>query len=812
MRTVFLNITALAIFAFGSTGWSAERIDFAHEVVPILKKHCVECHGGKKANGGFSINTRHSVLDEGYVIPGDVENSYLLDLVASDDADTQMPPPEKPRLSDSEVASLRKWIESDVPWEESFTFAERVYEPPLHPRHVVLPPPQNGRHNPIDRILDQYLLARNQPIPEGIDDRQFVRRVYLDLIGILPTPAEVEDFVNAPHSDASQSDNRTELVDQLLSRKIDYADHWMTFWNDLLRNDYTGTGFITGGRKQISGWLYQALVENLPFDQFTRELISPESDVSRGFIDGIKWRGEVSAGQTLEIQFAQSISQAFLGINMKCASCHDSFVDHWKLEDAYGLAAIYATDELMIHRCDKPIDKLAKAAWVFPELGEIDPQASRDERLRQLASLMTDPQNGRFSRTIVNRLWAQLMGRGIVHPLDAMQTEPWSEDLLDFLAEYLVETDYDLKKLLRLIATSKAYQSKTEVLKQEADSAEYIYAGPRARRMTAEQFLDGVWAITETAPIDIDAPVLRSNGTVSEETPLEAKWIWRSSKDGETGPPGPETIVLRKILDLDQEVQDGAATMTCDNEFSLYLNGREVVSGDAWNKPVTIPIHHLLKVGKNNFSVVTTNSGDGPNPAGFIFEARFNFKDGSTLAISSDDSWHWSENQPSGREGRLGQVKGPWHNVVIVPTLQAWEQEVGAKLRQEVGRIERFEVLPARASLLNNDAMMQALGRPMREQIVSSRPSELTTLEAIHLTNHPDLAKTLSDGAGKLCAEFDGEVDSLVEEIYLRAFGRVPTDSEKSVIVETLQVPYSQEDVEDLLWAVVLTPEFFLIR
>ncbi|MEW4486774.1 DUF1549 domain-containing protein [Thalassoglobus sp. JC818] len=809
MRTVFLNITALAIFVFGfgSTSRSVEPIDFAHEVVPILKKHCVECHGGKKANGGFSINTRNAILDEGYVVPGDVEGSYLVDLITSDDADTQMPPPDKPRLSEMEVATLRRWIESDVPWEETFTFAESVYEPPLQPRHVELPPPHNGRQNPIDRILDQYLQSRSRSIPEGISDRQYVRRVYLDLIGLLPTPAEVEAFLND-----SDVDKRATLVNELLNRRIDYADHWLTFWNDLLRNDYTGTGFITGGRKQISGWLYQALVENLPFDQFTRKLISPESDVSRGFIDGIKWRGEVSAGQTLEIQFAQSISQAFLGINMKCASCHDSFVDHWKLEDAYGLAAIYATDELVIHRCDKPTGEMAKAAWVFPELGEIDPQAPRDERLKQLAALMTDAQNGRFSRTIVNRLWAQLMGRGIVHPLDAMQTKPWSEDLLDFLAVYFVEKNYDLKEVLRLIATSEAYQSKTEVLAQESDSADFIYAGPRARRMTAEQFLDGVWSITETAPIDIDAPVMRSDSTISETTPIQAKWIWRSSKDGETETPGPETIVLRKILEIDQKVQEGAAAMTCDNEFRLFINGREIVAGNAWNKPVTIPIHHLLKVGKNNFSVVATNGGDGPNPAGFIFEARLKLANGTTVSLSSDDSWEWSENLPADREGRLGQVKGPWHKVAIVPTLQAWEQEVGGKLQQEVARIERFEVLPARASLLNNDALMQALGRPMREQIVSSRPSELTTLEAIHLTNDPDFAETLSSGASKFCEEYDGEVKPLIEDIYLRAFGRLPTDSEKSVIVETLQVPYTKEDVEDLLWAVVLTPEFFLIR
>src|SRR5690606_33836845 len=103
---------------------------------------------------------------------------------------------------------------------------------------------------------------------------------------------------------------RDQLIDELLNDRFGYAEHWLSFFNDLLRNDYSGTGFITGGRKQISKWLYESLLANKPFDVMTRELIAPPSLESRGFIDGIRWRGEVSAGQTLEIQFAQSIAQS----------------------------------------------------------------------------------------------------------------------------------------------------------------------------------------------------------------------------------------------------------------------------------------------------------------------------------------------------------------------------------------------------------------------------------------------------------------------------------------------------------------------
>ncbi|HVW37463.1 MAG TPA: DUF1549 domain-containing protein, partial [Pirellulales bacterium] len=423
---------------------AAAEIDFAHDVAPVLKQYCGKCHAGEEQKGGFSLNTRQSLVAGGEsgaaVTPGKSGESELVKRIVSSEDEYKMPP-EGPRVPEEKVALLRAWIDAGLPWEDGFTFGQRAYEPPLLPRRPELPPAVDGRANPIDRIIDAYLAERKLPRPEPIDDATFARRAYLDLIGLLPTPEELQAFL-----DDRSSKKRTRLVQQLLTRDTDYAEHWLTFWNDLLRNDYTGTGFITGGRKQISKWLYEALVTNKPYDQFARELIAPPTAESAGFGEGIRWRGEVSAGQTVEIQFAQSVGQAFLGINLKCASCHDSFIDRWKLEESYALAAVIANGPLEIHRCDKPIGKQAQAGWLFPELGQVDPAAPRDERLKQLAALMTHRDNGRFTRTVVNRLWQRLMGRGIVHPVDAMQSEPWSADLLDELAVYLADNGYDLKK------------------------------------------------------------------------------------------------------------------------------------------------------------------------------------------------------------------------------------------------------------------------------------------------------------------------------------------------------------------------------
>src|SRR5262249_5637489 len=250
---------------------------------------------------------------------------------------------------------------------------------------------------------------------------------------------------------------RVRLVKQLLADNPRYAQHWLTFWNDLLRNDYQGTGYIDGGRRQITEWLYSALATNMSFDRFVGELVNP-TPASEGFLKGIVWRGVVNASQTPQMQAAQNISQVFMGVNLKCASCHDSFINDWTLADSYGLASVYADGELEMVHCDKPTGKKAPMKFLYPELGNIDANAPKAERMKRVAEIITGRQNGRLSRTIVNRLWARLMGRGLIEPLDDMEQTAWSLELLDWLAADLVENSYDVKQTLARILTSQAYQ------------------------------------------------------------------------------------------------------------------------------------------------------------------------------------------------------------------------------------------------------------------------------------------------------------------------------------------------------------------
>ncbi len=609
------------------------KIDFAHDIVPIIKARCAECHTNGTYKGSLSMDTREDMLKAKVVFPGESGKSELFKRITSKEKQDRMPPKGKP-LTAKEVALFKTWIDQDLPWETGFTFKKSQYLAKLKPRRPKLPPARPGLEHPIDRLLFVYYQQHNIKPPAPADDVAFIRRAYLDVIGLLPTPEEVQAFVK------EDTNKRDKLVKHLLNQRRAYTEHWLTFWNDLLRNDYSGTGYIDGGRKQISSWLYRSLHENKPYDQFVRELIKPTAE-SAGFIRGIKWRGNVNASQVPEIQFSQNVSLVFFGANMKCASCHDSFVDSWKLKDAYGMAAVVATRKLEIHRCDKPTGKFAQPKFLWPELGQIDPKLSQPQRLEQLAKLVTHKDNGRFTRTIVNRLWQRFMGRGLVHPVDVMANPPWNEDLLDYLAVYLSDNNYDLKKLMEHILTSRAYQAQAAIQTKETPGQEYLFHGPELKRMTAEQFVDAIWQLTGTSPRKAHAPV--SLPRFDPGTPKDRQFL--------------------------------------------------------------------------------------------------------------------------------------------------------------------------RASLMRSNLLMRSLGRPNREQVVTTRGAVLTTLQALDLANNQTLYDYLMRGGTNLLKNNPGATsEEIVEQIYLHALSRPPTDKERTTAEQIVGTPPSREGVADLLWCVVMLPEFQLVR
>lgn len=505
------RLVVRVVLALPTLGAAAvPAVSFRKDVLPVFGHHCFKCHGDEKPKGDLNLRSRTAVFDRAdpILVPGHSARSLLIDLVTNPNPEDRMPPKGR-ALSVEEVDVLRRWIDAGAPWDDADTRA-LTRRPDFRLAAPALPP---GEGNPIDRFLAPYF-ARHQVDPAAqVDDRHFARRVWFDVVGLPPPPAQLQEFL------ADRDPRRRErLIDRLMSDTHGYAAHWMAFWQDHLRD---GTrGIDEGGNslcrahyhvRPITPWLHRALVENKPYDQFARELINPpdlprdpyaDSDAFRklprdssGFLQGIRIGGApATAVQSPEIQAAQNIGQVFLGAPLKCATCHDSYIDGWKQKEVWALASVYAEKPLEIFKAETPTGRFAPAGFLFPELGRIDPAAPVRERVAQLAASLTSPENGLFARTVVNRVWARLFGRGLVETLDDLAEPAWYPELLDWLAADLIGHGYDLKHLIRQILTSRAWQ-RPGVAPAATAGAEPVFRGPLIRRLSSEQFLDTLYTL-----------------------------------------------------------------------------------------------------------------------------------------------------------------------------------------------------------------------------------------------------------------------------------------------------------------------------
>lgn len=743
-------------------------VSFSEQVWPILESSCLECHGANLRMAGYSMLNREDMVSGGEsgpaIVPGDSENSRLIHMIEGKVPGLQMPIGEEP-LSEEQIAILRDWIDQGAVWdrqddadEEGASIAPRMPEPPE----------VEGFDNPIDRLLNGYLAEHGVEWREPVDDRLYIRRVTLDITGLLPTAEAVEAFIND-----DSADKRTQLVRRLLSDDEAYAQHWLSFWSDHLRNAYRGTGFIDGGREQITQWLYQSLYENKPYNQFVAELINP-SDASRGFLKGIIWRGVVNASQTPEMQAAQNISQVFMGTNLKCASCHDSFINEWKLKDAYGLAAVFAEEPLEIVRCDAPTGEFAEVYFLYPELGSIDGSASIEERRRQLAEIITSDENGRLTRTLVNRIWARLFGRGLVEPLDDMAAGAWHRDILDWLAADLSQNGYDVKRSIEWMLTSRAYQM--SAVDYDPNDKNYVFTGPLVRRMSAEQYIDALAALTGYELLVPDHFFSRDGrgqgGHAPEDAHEKVKYSSGWIKSG-THPIDTPVGQVERIHLVSADSHEGRVPVQVE-----WIDPRLV--GPAGELPLT---EGMLR---------KAVSSDANAPAWIAATP-----DGGVQAIRIHSRSSLSFAAPAGYDRFQATVR-----------VVEWPQTDG-NMPFQVKVYVMADAPPLRAAWVYPDPLQKSMGRPNREQVVTSRDSLATTLQALELSNGETLDTILRHGA-RQWGELDADDSELVEAIFARAFGRSPNNDERQ-LSRDLIADARQEGLQDLLWIVAMHPEFQLI-
>jgi hypothetical protein len=404
---------------------------------------------------------------------------------------------------------------------------------------------------------------------------------------------------------------------------------------------------------------------------------------------------------------------------------------------------------------------------------------------------------------MVNRIWQRLVGRGIVEAVDDMDRKPWNQDLLDWLAVDLADQKYDLKKTMARIMTSRAYQLPAKVESTERDE-QYVFTGPNVRRMTAEQFVDAVATITGSWPKRMDAVLSTTAARFNK-----SKWMW-SDKNAATST-APATVYFRRVINLRQPASSAPTIITCDNEFKLYINGKLATSGDNWMTPVNADLGKFLKDGKNVLTVVATNNTDKPSPAGFWMnmEVRFgeSFDAKAPTIVGSGNTWKVSAKEPPAEWNTLEFNDAKWPKAVALGNATIGPWVLASKLPSDDPGDKPKQI---RTVFCVADSLTTTLGRPNREQVVTERPQGLTTLQALELTNGPILTGMLREGAERYAKETDSP--KLVNEIFMKAYGRTATEDESKMACEMIQSSATRADgVEDLLWTVVNLPEVQLI-
>ncbi|MFT5301936.1 MAG: hypothetical protein ACI814_002749 [Mariniblastus sp.] len=342
-----------------------QAVDFARDVYPILQRACFECHGTRKQEGGLRLDQREDTLNSGVIEIGDPDNSELFRRILLPRDDDEVMPAIGDPLAKRQVAILRRWIKQGGKWPEGFKAGKHwSYVAPQRP---AVPSVANTERlqSPIDNFVSRRLSEEGLKPARMAATEKLVRRVYLDLIGLPPTPQEVDAFLGAP------SEKRFEqLVDNLLERP-QFGERWARPWLDLAR--YADShGFQKDNIREhwaYRDWVIQALNNDMPFDQFTIEQIAgdllPEATDSQRIATGFHRCAptNVEAGSLPEetrieqvIDRVNTTGAVWLGTTMECCQCHDHKYDPFSQKDYYQLLAFFNSTELEADRTspDKP--------------------------------------------------------------------------------------------------------------------------------------------------------------------------------------------------------------------------------------------------------------------------------------------------------------------------------------------------------------------------------------------------------------------------------------------------------------------------
>lgn len=371
-------------------------------------------------------------------------------------------------------------------------------------RNFVWPNPQPK--NTVDALVYKRLeqLRILPAIPS--DDATFMRRIYLDLTGSLPSPAQAEKFMA---SDAS--DKRAKLTDALLASP-EFVDMWTNLWAEWVRlkgGGYAPSGTDVKAADSYYEWIHEQIAVNRPWNEFIADQITASgSNLTHGPAN--LYTMLVHNVKVTPKELASDFSQLFTGVRIQCAECHNHPFDRWTMNDYYGWVSFftgirrkqgveprefYVFNDLASPPAKHIVDERPIPATV---LGGDEPVPAGTDPRQALAKWLTSPDNALFARNFTNRIWAHLMGRGIVEPVDDMRVSnpPTNGPLLDALTQAFIDSGFNLRALLKLVIESNTYQASAESNETNSDDTRQ-FSHAQVRRLRAEVLLDAIVKATD---------------------------------------------------------------------------------------------------------------------------------------------------------------------------------------------------------------------------------------------------------------------------------------------------------------------------
>jgi len=359
-------------------------------------------------------------------------------------------------------------------------------------------PTDIGEYNYIDKLVHAKLKKLRITPSELCDDNTFVRRATLDITGRLPTIEEVKKFVDEP-----SAGKRDQLVDQLLERK-EFADLWVMKWAELLQIRSRNDRFSSKSARLYYDWLQEQLSKNVPINRIVQDLLTASGST---FNNPAANYYQV---QTDTLKTAENVAQVFMGMRIQCAQCHNHPFDRWTMNDYYSFAAFFPQvtrkqgedprENIVYDKPDGEVKHLVGGRVMAPKfLGGDSPEIKDKSRREVLAKWMASPENPYFARNLGNIIWAHFMGKGIIDPVDDVRISnpAVNPELLEALGAKFTEYNYDFKKLVRDICTSRTYQLSTRGNESNAMD-DRNFARANIRRIRAEVLLDCITQVTET--------------------------------------------------------------------------------------------------------------------------------------------------------------------------------------------------------------------------------------------------------------------------------------------------------------------------